>query len=174
MDKLNWFKRHKVITVILGFFVLIMIFGNSGNSPPSTTSTTIKEQEEKPAVRQDDEPTIETTSVIEPTEVVEPTRVIESAASPTVEQKQTGSSLLPTREEAQAIVKAKAVDRWADDYSMVKYEVNKQMEAYDWLAKKDEYLDIMKKAQLRWKDDYSMVKYEYEKQVESYEEVQKL
>jgi len=57
------------------------------------------------------------------------------APTPTEEIQQTGASLLPPREEAKGIVKANAESKWEDDYSMVKYEIDKQMEAYDWLAK---------------------------------------
>jgi hypothetical protein len=75
----------------------------------------------------------------------------------------------PTRETMIAIIKANAIAKWGDDYSMVKYEINKQTEAYDWVAKQTKYPQIVDKAKQKWGTDYSMVKYEYEKQTEAYE-----
>lgn len=51
---------------------------------------------------------------------------------------------------------------------MVKYELDKQTSAYDWIIKQTEYPEIMEKAKKEWGDDYNMVKYEYEKQLKAY------
>lgn len=75
----------------------------------------------------------------------------------------------PDRPTAEATVKAKAMKEWGDDYRMVEYEFNLQMEAYSWLVNQTQYPDIMKRAQREWGDDYRMVKYEYENQVKSYQ-----
>lgn len=75
----------------------------------------------------------------------------------------------PDRPTAEATVKAKAMKEWGDDYRMVEYEFNLQMEAYSWLINQSQYHDIMKRAQREWGDDYRMIKYEYENQVESYQ-----
>ncbi len=67
------------------------------------------------------------------------------------------------------IFKAEALAEWGDDYEMVKYEIDNQTEAYDWVVKQTKYPDIMTKAKQEWGDDYVMVKYEYENQVNAYE-----
>ena len=58
---------------------------------------------------------------------------------------------------------------WGDDYRMVQYEFNLQMEAYSWLINQTQYPDIMERAQREWGNDYRMVKYEYENQVKAYQ-----
>ncbi|MCE7898298.1 MAG: hypothetical protein DPW11_04280 [bacterium] len=77
----------------------------------------------------------------------------------------------PDRPTAEATVKAKAMKEWGDDYRMVEYEFNLQMDAYSWLIQQTQYPDIMKRAQREWVDDYRMVKYEYENQVKSYQAI---
>ena len=74
-----------------------------------------------------------------------------------------------TRESALVILKENAKQEWGEDYSMVQYEYEGQVEAYDWVMAKTEYPDIMNKAKQEWGNDYKMVKYEYEGQVEAYE-----
>jgi len=71
------------------------------------------------------------------------------------------------------IFKANALKEWGNDSRMVNYEVNKQIEAYDWVIKQTKYPKIMNKAKQEWAADYAMVKYEYERQVEAYEWLQK-
>ncbi len=75
----------------------------------------------------------------------------------------------PDRPTAEATVKAKAMKEWGDDYRMVQYEFNLQMEAYSWLINQTQYPDIMERAQREWGNDYRMVKYEYENQVKAYQ-----
>ncbi|MBN1689929.1 MAG: hypothetical protein JW901_02775 [Dehalococcoidia bacterium] len=94
--------------------------------------------------------------VVETPQVPIPT----SASTPTLEI---------DREKMIEIFKTNALIEWGDDYSMVKYEIGKQTEAYDWIARNTRYPDILAKAKRKWGDDYSMVKYEYEKQSEAYE-----
>lgn len=72
------------------------------------------------------------------------------------------------REKVIEIIKANALTKWGDDYNMVKYEQDKQIGAYDWVAKQTEYPNIMEKAKNKWGYDFNMVKYEYEKQVQAY------
>jgi|CXWL01.1.fsa_nt_gi predicted nucleotidyltransferase len=72
------------------------------------------------------------------------------------------------REKIIEIIKANARTKWGDDYKMVKYEQDNQIEAYNWITKQTEYPDIMEKAENKWGYDFKMVKYEYENQVEAY------
>jgi hypothetical protein len=66
------------------------------------------------------------------------------------------------------IFKADALAKWGGDYQMVEYEINNQIEAYDWVIKYAKYSDILEKAKQKWGNDYVMVKYEYENQSETY------
>lgn len=121
---------------------------------PTPTTETVKPTEEPT-------PTLKPTNTPKLTTIPKPT----SSVSPTPQQQ----SIFPDRTTAQSIVKADASKEWGDDYSMVKYTIDKQMAAYDWLVKQTKYPEIMTKAYREWKDDYSMVKYEYEKQVKAFE-----
>ena len=156
-DLRSWFRRHPILTGLGAVIVFLIAIGTLG-SPTK--------EEGVPATKP--ETTTKEATTSKPEEKTEEEKVVEKP-TPTEELQQTGADLLPPREEAKGIVKAKAESEWENDYSMVKYEIDKQMEAYDWLAKQNIHLDIMKRAKQEWKDDYSMVKYEYEKQVEAYE-----
>ena len=68
-----------------------------------------------------------------------------------------------------AILKTNASTKWGDNYQMVKYEYDNQVEAYDWVVAQAKYLDIMTGAKQKWGNNYQMVKYEYDNQVEAYE-----
>ncbi|HUS60136.1 MAG TPA: hypothetical protein VMX76_02020 [Nevskiaceae bacterium] len=156
-DLRSWFRRHPILTGLGVFTAFIAIIGMLGSPTKEESVSTARP-----------ETTTEEATTSKPEEKTEEEKVVEKP-TPTEELQQTGADLLPPREEAKGIVKAKAESKWEDDYSMVKYEIDKQMEAYDWLAKQNTHLDIMKRAKQKWEDDYSMVKYEYEKQVEAYE-----
>lgn len=67
------------------------------------------------------------------------------------------------------ILKTNASTEWGDNYQMVKYEYDNQVEAYDWVVAQTKYSDIMMGAKQDWGNNYQMVKYEYENQVEAYE-----
>jgi len=73
------------------------------------------------------------------------------------------------REDMIEILKANALAEWGDDYEMVKYTYENQVEAYDWVVKQTAHPDIMERAKQEWQNDYEMVKYTYENQVEAYE-----
>jgi len=73
------------------------------------------------------------------------------------------------RESTLAILKENASSKWGNDYQMVQYEYNNQVQAYDWVVAQTKYPDIMTKAKTKWSNDYQMVKYEYNNQVEAYE-----
>ncbi len=70
------------------------------------------------------------------------------------------------------VLKANASAKWGDNYQMVKYEYDNQVEAYDWVVAQTKYPSIMAGAKQKWSNNYQMVKYEYENQVEAYEWVQ--
>lgn len=72
------------------------------------------------------------------------------------------------REDMIEIFKANALADWGDDYEMVKYVVDRQTEAYDWVVEQTEYPEIMERAKSEWQNDYEMIKYAYENQVETY------
>ncbi|MFC1726906.1 hypothetical protein ACFL0Y_00065 [Patescibacteria group bacterium] len=145
-----------LVGLFLGLFLIIGVFGNDDSKKSDSsklTPTPVKE--------------VEVTATVKPEEKIEEKTT--EAPTPTIKIQQTGASLLPSREEAKDIVKADAENKWEDDYSMVRYEIDEQMESFDWLAKQNTHLDIMKSAMQKWENDYGMVKYEYENQVEAYE-----
>lgn len=72
------------------------------------------------------------------------------------------------RADALAKLKANASAEWGDDYQMVKYEYDNQVEAYDWVMAQTAHPDIMAKAKREWGMDYQMVQYEYNNQVKAY------
>lgn len=142
----NWFLRHKIISGILIFIILMIIIGS--NSEESKKSFEQGKQDALQKQTTEVTPTEEVVSTISPTETVKDTRT--------------------EREKVIEVLKANALKEWGDDYNMVKYELDKQTSAYDWIIKQTEYPEIMEKAKKEWGDDYNMVKYEYEKQVKAY------
>jgi len=58
---------------------------------------------------------------------------------------------------------SRAKQERADDYMMVKYEYEKQVEAYEWLQKnKYRNPEAYEFASSQWGNDYEMVKYQFE------------
>ncbi|TXH00282.1 MAG: hypothetical protein E6R05_07320 [Candidatus Moraniibacteriota bacterium] len=110
-------------------------------------------------------------SVKPSTNAVKASIVPKPTTTPTSTPQPQSQPTWPDRPTAEATVKAKAMKEWSDDYRMVEYEFNLQMEAYSWLIQQTQYPDIMKRAQREWGDDYRMVKYEYENQVKSYQAI---
>jgi hypothetical protein len=142
----NWFLRHKIISGILIFIILMIIIGS--NSEGSKKSFEQGKQDALQKQTSEVTPSEEVVSTISPTETIKDTRT--------------------EREKVIEVLKANALKEWGDDYNMVKYELDKQTSAYDWIIKQTEYPEIMEKAKKEWGDDYNMVKYEYEKQVKAY------
>lgn len=139
-------KILKIVGIIFVVFLIIGAIGSSGNK--ETTNSFNKGVEDvKKAL-----------ATATPTSEITPAVTIAKEIAPAKSERTTVLEIL----------KAEAMKKWKDDYSMVKYELNKQTEAYDWVIKQTEYPDIMKKALQKWGNDYSMVKYEYEKQVEAF------
>jgi len=139
-------KILKIVGIIFVVFLIIGAIGSSGNK--ETTNSFNKGVEDAKKALATATPTSEITPAVTITKEVAPAK--------------------SERTTVLEILKAEAMKKWKDDYSMVKYELNKQTEAYDWVIKQTEYSDIMKKALQKWGNDYSMVKYEYEKQVEAF------
>ena len=73
-----------------------------------------------------------------------------------------------TRADDLAKLKANASAKWGDNYQMVKFEYDNQVEAYDWVMAQTAHPDIMAKAKQKWGMNYQMVKFEYDNQVEAY------
>ncbi|RIK51735.1 hypothetical protein DCC61_01500 [Candidatus Microgenomates bacterium] len=96
------------------------------------------------------------------------TNIPKPTSTPTPAPQQQVQPSWPDRPTAEATVKANAMKEWGDNYEMVQYEFNNQMEAYSWLIQQTQYPAIMIRAQSEWGDNYEMVKYEYENQVKAY------
>ena len=73
---------------------------------------------------------------------------------------------------AQEVIKEQATEDWEDDFEMVKYQIDNQTAAYNWLIKVEDHIDLLKLAKEKWDTDYEMIKYEYENQVAAYNWVQ--
>jgi ssDNA-binding Zn-finger/Zn-ribbon topoisomerase 1 len=121
-----------------------------------TEQQEVVEQEEEEVVSEEPEPEAEE----EVEEVV------------ATEEEKTIESILKDRDSAIEIIEENASEKWGDDYDMVRYEIDKQTEAYDWIINNAKYLNILENASEKWGDDYDMVKYEYEKQSKAYESLQ--
>jgi hypothetical protein len=74
----------------------------------------------------------------------------------------------PDRESILNLLKTTAKAKWGDNYQMVKYEYDNQVEAYDWVVSQTAYPEIMAKAKSKCGNNYQMVKYEYENQVKAF------
>jgi|GEM_PF-6421720 len=106
-----------------------------------------------------------------PAPVPQPAPQPTQASTPTVTMPPPPTSIsTPQTDRASmlAILKANASSKWGNDYQMVQYEYNNQVQAYDWVMAQTAYPDIMTKAENKWGNDYQMVKYEYNNQVNAY------
>lgn len=72
------------------------------------------------------------------------------------------------KERVLAILKTNATTKWGDNYQMVKFEYDNQVEAYNWVVAQTKHTDILDRAKNKWGYNYEMVKYEYENQTEAY------
>jgi len=78
------------------------------------------------------------------------------------------------------VIKGKAQEEWGTDYNMVKYEYDKQLEAYVLVMEIVNHPDLegtvnevlMDEALNEWGLDFNMVMYEYDKQLEAWKELQ--
>jgi hypothetical protein len=94
---------------------------------------------------------------------------IETKTEPTSSTQTNSPTSQNDRAGVLAVLKANASKKWGDDYQMVKFEYDNQVEAYDWVTAQTKHSDLMAKAKAKWKDDYQMVKFEYTNQVTAYE-----
>jgi hypothetical protein len=82
---------------------------------------------------------------------------------------------MPTRNQALAIARKNAEAKWPNNYSMMEYELNNQMEAFDKLAQyqKQSWKPLMKtminSAAKKWPQNYNMMVYEIENQIDAKE-----
>lgn len=159
-DLRTWFRRHPILTVLGGlvlFFIVIISVGGSSEegereaTTPKAETETISETAPETPKQEVVEDTAEKEDVEEGTKT-----------EPTPEPKTDRNAIIE-------ILKSEALAEWGDDYEMVQYELNNQIEAYDWVASQSKYPNIMDRAKAEWGNDYEMVKYEYENQVEAYE-----
>lgn len=78
-----------------------------------------------------------------------------------------------------AVIKGEAQEEWGTDYDMVKYEYDKQLEAYELVMAVVNHPDLegtinevlMEEALNDWGLDFDMVMYEYDKQLEAWQEL---
>jgi hypothetical protein len=165
------FNRKKVSLYCGGALVLFLVlFGMTSETTPEAKDVVIEKKTE----------TAETKEVIENKDAT-PSDETGQAKAPEAQPKETATpqtQQAPTpapapakneRAEKLEVFKADATKKWGDDYSMVKFEIDKQTQAYDWVIKYATYSDILSGAKQKWGNDYAMVKYEYEKQAEAYE-----
>ena len=176
-DLRNWFVRHKIMTGILALIGIVILMGAIGSGPREEKAVEKKKAEEKQAETSQKQEVTQTSSKNEEEEKNSP--VVNESAVAVVEELDKKNeldkeeveplSIFPSKERVQEIIKKNAQEKWGDDYRMVKYEYDNQVEAYSWLIEQKNHPQIMGKAYQKWGDDYKMVKYEYDNQVEAYE-----
>jgi len=81
----------------------------------------------------------------------------------------------PSTNDVASKIKSKAEEKWPGNFSMQKYEIDRQTEAYNTiqglLNTTDYNADILKLAIEKWDDEYSMQVYEYERQLKAFKEL---
>ncbi|MBU1143668.1 MAG: hypothetical protein KKH92_08505 [Firmicutes bacterium] len=165
--------NRKTISAILGgaMFVSIIIVG--ATAPPVEETENIQDEEQITEQKTDAEESPETES--KTNGIANESEADITQDTPPEDEVDAGSNsdtepaTKSQREVVLEILKQNALDQWGDDFSMVKWELDGQTEAYDWIVKQTEYPSIMDNAKREWGDDYKMVKWEYEKQVEAFE-----
>jgi len=72
-------------------------------------------------------------------------------------------------------VKEHALSEWGDNYSMVKFTIDREVKAWvsikDYVFKDDTERVLYKNAVYDWYPQYTMIKFEFERQVKAYNEV---
>lgn len=82
---------------------------------------------------------------------------------------------MPNRNQAMAVARKVATEKWKDNYSMLEYEIERQMEGYDKLAQyykqnwKPLMRNLLNSSAQKWPDNYSMMVYEIERQIDAKE-----
>lgn len=157
-------RKQSLLVFGISFFVLVILVSATTKKKeitPVAGTTTPQQEVEKsttpstPVAEKNDNNTVDTKVKTDPV-------VTAPVTKPTTTPTQT------TRENILAILKSNASAKWGDNYQMVKYEYDNQVEAYDWVTAQTGYPEIMTKAKQKWGNNYQMVKYEYENQVEAF------
>ncbi len=168
-SKKKWYLRWWAITL---YIIAILGFIGSLSNDKSASNNEVAQQPiiENNQVESGNTNTVPTPAPIAP---VPTNKEVTSEPTPTATAPKPISTPVTTRPTDRAgmlaILKANASTKWGEDYRMVQYEYNNQVEAYDWVVAQTKYPEIMSAAQQKWSNDYRMVKYEYENQVEAYE-----
>jgi hypothetical protein len=153
----RWWFITLAIIIFLGF--LGSLGGDSNSSQvasETTTPTPVENQKTAEAVAP-----VKQTPKTTPKPATVPTTPAPTPTPAPATQSDRASVLV--------VLKSNASAKWGDNYQMVKYEYDQQVEAYDWVVAQTKYPDIMAKAKQKWGNNYQMVKYEYNQQVEAYE-----
>jgi hypothetical protein len=154
-------KKISIFSLIIFIFLFIAFgatYDDNKNKQPDASDKTEKEVffEKSPS------------PITSPTPKTSPTTTSNAATGPASDTSSSDETLAE-RDKMIAKFKEYALNKWGDDYEMVRYEIDKQTEAYDWVMQQTEYPEIMNRAKQKWGIEYDMVKYEYQKQVEAYE-----
>ena len=150
---------RSIIVIILFIIAISVSAGKKEEVPATQPQTTTPVVEQAVATTTPDKPVVNNSAPVQNSTVSNP-----KPATTPAPQNDRASVLV--------ILKANASAKWGDNYQMVKYEYDNQVEAYDWVVAQTKYPSIMAGAKQKWSNNYQMVKYEYENQVEAYEWVQ--
>jgi hypothetical protein len=144
------------------------------SSSTETPIADVSENENEPESIETEVASVEQATEITTTPVAQTNTPVVATNEPVsaAEEPQAVQEAAPTpsnpRADALAVLKANAAREWGDDYQMVQFEYNNQVEAYDWVTRQTAQPTIMARAKQEWDDDYQMVKFEYENQLEAY------
>lgn len=161
----RWWFITLAIIIFLGF--LGSLGGNNDTAQVASQTTTPAPVENQKATE-----AVKTTETVAPVKQA-PKTTPKPATVPTTPAPTPTPTPAPATQSDRAsvlvILKSNASAKWGDNYQMVKYEYDQQVEAYDWVVAQTKYPDIMAKAKQKWGNNYQMVQYEYNQQVEAYE-----
>jgi len=155
--------------VIIGGTVSLLIVVSSISDSQEKAIQTAQQTQQEVVESISNTPIVEKESKTEPTIQVENKTVQNESVTPPPTEDVPVTTLVNARDEVIAILKTNAEKEWGTDYKMVKYELDNQTEAYDWVVRQTQYPNIMVNAKQEWGYDYQMVKYEYENQAQAYE-----
>lgn len=156
------FKLVKVsLSIFGGIILLIIILAFSGDKKNPEVASVATPQDQIQATTSENQ---SSKSIPEAKPVTKKEIVSTETAKPVA-----GTPTEPDKATVLSILKKNASDKWKDDYEMVKYEYDQQVEAYNWVTTQTKYPEIMTKAKKKWGYDYTMVQYEYKQQVKAFE-----
>ena len=156
-------KSRERISLIIGILLIVLLVSCVKNVGKDEILESIITPSPTSVVPEKTENVLEEklSPILSPVPVVSPIPIVSS--------KPIAESTESERDKMIAIFKAYALNKWGEEYDMVRYEIDKQIEAYDWVVQQTRYPDIMQRAKQKWGNEYDMVQYEYQKQVEAYE-----